>query len=198
MRIYAERPFRILRQFLSDVLAIGWVVVVALAALAVREVILRLQGPATALADAGESIRNVFDGAARTAGGVPFVGGELSSALGAGAGAGDRIAEAGREQAETIAAVATGTAVLVIVIGILPVLFVWLPLRVRYARLASAAVAVRGLDDDLLALRAITRQPVRRLLKVSADPAAAWRKGDPEVVAGLATLELRRLGLRKP
>jgi len=198
MRIYAERPVRILRQLVGDVLAVGWVVVVVLAALAVREVILRLQGPATALADAGTSIAGVFTGAAQTAGKVPFVGGDLSSALGQGTGAGERIAAAGREQVETIASVATGTAVVLIIIGVLPVLFLWLPLRIRYARAASAAVAVRDLDDDLLALRAMTRLPVRKLLSVSPDPAAAWRASDAEAIRGLAALELARLGLRRP
>jgi hypothetical protein len=198
MRIYAERPVRILRQLVADVLAIGWVVVVVLAALAVREVILRLQGPATALADAGTSIAGVFTGAAQTAGKVPFVGGDLSAALGQGTGAGERIAAAGREQVETIASVASGTAVVLIIIGVLPVLFLWLPLRIRYARAASAAVAVRDLDDDLLALRAMTRLPVRKLLSVSPDPAAAWRASDAEAIRGLAALELARLGLRRP
>jgi hypothetical protein len=198
MRIYAERPVRILRQLVADVLAFGWVVVVVLAALAVREVILRLQGPATALADAGTSIAGVFTGAAQTAGKVPFVGGDLSAALGQGTGAGERIAAAGREQVETIASVASGTAVVLIIIGVLPVLFLWLPLRIRYARAASAAVAVRDLDDDLLALRAMTRLPVRKLLSVSPDPAAAWRASDAEAIRGLAALELARLGLRRP
>ncbi len=198
MRIYAERPVRILRQLVADLTAIGWVVVVVMAALLVREVILRLQGPATALADAGTSIAGVFTGAAETAGKVPFVGGDLSTALGAGTGAGERIAAAGREQAETIASVATGTAAVLILIGVMPVLFVWLPLRIRYARAAGAAVAVRDLDDDLLALRALTRLPVRRLLQVSPDPAAAWRAGDTEAIRGLAALELAQLGLRRP
>lgn len=198
MRMYAERPVRLVRQLVADTLAIAWVVLVVMGALAVRGVILTLQKPASALAEAGASIASVFDGAARTAGGVPFVGGDLSSALGAGIGAGDRIAQAGREQAEAIASVATGTAWVLILIGILPVLLVWLPLRVRYALAASAAVAIRDVDDDLLALRAITRRPVRRLLKVSPDPAAAWRAGDADVIRGLAALELAQLGLGRP
>ncbi|MDN5857068.1 MAG: hypothetical protein L0H84_00455 [Pseudonocardia sp.] len=198
MRIYAERPVRIVRQVVADGLAIGWVVVVVMAALFARALILRLQGPATALAEAGATIAGVFDGAARTAGNVPFVGDDLSSALGSGTGAGERIAAAGREQVETIASLATGTTVVLIVIGLLPVLLGWLPLRIRYARAASAAVAVRDLDDDLLALRAMTRLPVRRLLRVAPDPAAAWRSGDTAAIRGLAALELARLGLRRP
>ena len=91
-----------------------------------------------------------------------------------------------------------GTAVGIVVLGALPVLVLWLPLRLRYARLARSAVAVRSVDTDLLALRAIARRPVRRLLAVTPDPAAAWRRDDRDVVHALAALELRSLGLRPP
>ena len=83
-------------------------------------------------------------------------------------------------------------------LGALPVLLMWLPLRLRYARLARSAVTARAVDTDLLALRAITRRPVRRLLKIAPDPAAAWRRDDRDVVRALAALELRSLGLRCP
>jgi hypothetical protein len=88
--------------------------------------------------------------------------------------------------------------VLVAMVGVLPALVIWLPLRIRYARLAGAAVACRERDADLLALRALTSVPVRRLRTVTDDPASSWRRGDPDVVRALAALELRRLGLRAP
>jgi hypothetical protein len=147
---------------------------------------------------AGESIRGAFDSAARTAQQVPFVGDDLARGLGSGTGAGEALTAAGREQLETIAAVALGTAIGSVLLGALPVLLVWLPLRIRYARTARSAVAVRSVDSDLLALRAMTRLPVRRLLRVSPDPAAAWRRDDRAVVHSLAALELRSLGLRAP
>ncbi|MFC4948740.1 hypothetical protein [Pseudonocardia sp. GCM10023141] len=198
MRIYAERPVRIARQLLADLMAVGWVVLCVLVALTARDLILRLQSPARALASAGESIRGAFDGAARTAGGVPFVGGELARALGAGTGAGQSLAAAGQDQVDTIAGVATGTAVLIVALGVLPVLLIWLPLRIRYARAARSAVIVRNADSDLLALRAMARLPIRKLLAVSPDPAAAWRRDERDVVHGLAALELRSLGLKVP
>ncbi|MGH3862203.1 hypothetical protein [Actinokineospora sp.] len=50
---------------------------------------------------------------------------------------------------------------------------------------------------DLLALRALVTQPLSRL--ASAGPVGAGRRtGDPETVAGLATRELRKLGLHPP
>src|SRR5688500_357999 len=198
MRIYAERPGRAGLQLLADLLAVGWIALCVYVARTAEEFLLRLQGPARTLTGAGESIRGAFDDAARTASGVPFVGDDLARALGTGTGAGDSLANAGREQMEAIASVAFGTAVAIVVLGALPVLLTWLPLRRRYARRARSAVTARTVDTDLLALRAITRLPVRRLLKIAPDPAAAWRRDDRPVVRALAALELRSLGLRSP
>jgi hypothetical protein len=198
MRIYAERPGRAGLQLLADLLAVGWIALCVWVARTAEEFLLRLQGPARTLTGAGESIRGAVDDAARTASGVPFVGDDLARALGTGTGAGDSLANAGREQMEAIASVAFGTAVAIVVLGALPVLLTWLPLRLRYARQARSAVTARAVDTDLLALRAITRLPVRRLLKIAPDPAAAWRRDDRPVVRALAALELRSLGLRSP
>jgi hypothetical protein len=198
MRIYAERPARAALQLLADLLAVGWIALCVYVARTTQDLLLRLQEPARTLAGAGTSIRTAFDDAARTASGVPFVGDDLARALGTGTGAGDSLAAAGNQQVEAIATFAFGTAVAIVVLGAMPVLMVWLPLRVRYARLTRSAVTARAVDTDLLALRAITRRPVRSLLKIAPDPAAAWRRDDRAVVRALAALELRSLGLRSP
>ncbi|WP_214403328.1 hypothetical protein [Pseudonocardia lacus] len=198
MRFYAERPTRFLLQIVVDVLVVAWVWLCVDVASTAREVLLRLQTPANTLSGAGDGIRGVFDEAARTAGELPLVGEDLARALGAGTGAGDSIATAGRDLAGTVGTIASGTAIGIVVLGALPVVLTWLPLRLRYARSAASAAQVRGVDTDLLALRAITNRPVRRLLRVSPDPAAAWRRDDREAVQALAALELRALGLRAP
>jgi hypothetical protein len=198
MRIYAERPGRLFLQLLADLLAIGWIALCVVVARAAHDLVLGLQAPAQALAGAGDSIGGAFDEAARTASGVPFVGDDLARALGAGTGAGQSLAAAGRDQVEAIATAALGTGVVLLLLGALPVLLTWLPLRVRYARQARSAVTARAVDTDLLALRAITRRPVAQLLRVSPDPAAAWRRDDRAVVHALAALELRSMGLRAP
>ena len=61
--------------------------------------------------------------------------------------------------------------------------------RIRSARIS---------DLDLFALRALARQPMHVLAKVSDDPAGAWRARDREVVTALAALELRDSGLSLP
>ena len=198
MRFYAERPGRAGLQLMADLLAAGWIWLTVVVARTVHDFVLALQGPARTLADAGESVRAAFDNAARTASTVPFVGDDLAQALGAGTGAGDSLIASGREQMEAIARVAFGTTVATVLLGAMPVLLLWLPLRIRYARLARSAVTARAVDSDLLALRAITRRPVRSLLRITPDPATSWRRDERAVVHELAALELRSLGLRRP
>ncbi|MDT7751072.1 MAG: hypothetical protein QOD96_4734 [Pseudonocardiales bacterium] len=196
MKLYAERPGRVARQLLADLLGLAWLAGFGWAAAGARELMLRLQVPANSLTNAGTSIGDAFAGAARTAAKVPFVGAQLAAALDTGRAAGQSLAGVGEQQLTTIAELATGTAVLVALVGALPALVLWLPLRIRYARLAGAAVACRERNADLLALRALTAVSVRRLRAVTEDPASGWRRNDPDVVRRLAALELRRLGLR--
>ena len=71
------------------------------------------------------------------------------------------------------------------------------------AALADATLhAVRFVDAnedlDLFALRAMARQPLHVLARISDDPAGAWRRQDRRVVHALATLELKEEGLRPP
>jgi hypothetical protein len=196
MRIYAERPGRVLLQLLADAGALAWVYFVVQFARAARDVVLQLHGPARRLVGAGDAIRGAFDSAAATAAGVPFVGDDLARALGTGSTAGDSLSSSGREIAAT--ATTAGTAVLaaVVLLGVVPVVAVWLTLRVRWVRAASSARTARAADPDLLALQALTRRPTRLLLAVTSEPGAAWRGGDPEAVAALAAVELDALGLR--
>ncbi|MGH3612897.1 MAG: hypothetical protein ACRDRK_09945 [Pseudonocardia sp.] len=198
MRFYAERPGRAGAQLLADVLVLGWVAVCVTVAQAARALIGQLEAPGRALVDSGDAIRGTFDDAARTAGGVPFVGDDLARAFATGTGAGESLAEAGRGQVEAVSAVALGAAVGIVLLAAVPVVLIWLLLRVRYARAAGSAIAARRVDTDLLALRAMTRLPIRQLLSVSPDPAAAWRHEDRAVVGRLAALELASLGLRAP
>ncbi|HEY0816264.1 MAG TPA: hypothetical protein VGE11_23560 [Pseudonocardia sp.] len=198
MRFYAERPGRAALQLLADLLVIGWVALVVVAGVTVKHFVERLENPAMSLQSAGESVRSTFADAAHTAAGIPLIGSDLAAALDRGTGAGAALTAAGRQQAETIATAALGVGIGIVALGVVPVLFVWAAIRVRYARRAGSASTARTLDLDLLALRALTHQPTHRLLAVAADPATAWRRDDPAVVRDLAALELRALGLRPP
>jgi hypothetical protein len=69
---------------------------------------------------------------------------------------------------------------------------------VRWMRRAGAAAALRAAPAgrDLLALRALATQPLRRLAALGPDVAESWRRGDDTTVDALAALELRGLGMR--
>ena len=139
MRIYAERPGRALLQLLADAGALAWVYFVVQFAQAARDVVLQLQGPAGRLVGAGDAIRSAFDNAAATASGVPFVGDDLARALGNGSTAGDSLSASGREIAATAATAGTAVLAAVVLLGVVPVVAVWLTLRVRWVRAAASA-----------------------------------------------------------
>lgn len=198
MRLYAERPERYGLQLAADVLAAAWLVVAVVAGVAVHDGLLALQAPGRALTEAGGRIGGTFSGAADAARAIPFLGEDLARAIEPAAGSGADLARAGQEYGDSIGTLALWAGVLIPLVALLPVLLGWLPLRLRYARRAGAAVAARETCPGLLALRALGRAPVRRLTAVAPDPAAAWRAGDPEVIHRLAALELSTLGLRAP
>lgn len=196
MKLYAERPGRRLAQLSTDAVALSWLVVGSWLAWWTFKQLLRLQAPGQQLVQTGNDISGVFADGAAAAGRAPVVGDELAAALGSGTEAGAALARAGRTQAEAVATLATGAAILIVLVVLLPVLFWWLPARWRYARAAGAAATARASDTELLALRALVHLPPRHLLAVSDQPAASWRSRDPVVCRRLAELELTRLGLR--
>jgi hypothetical protein len=198
--VYAERPRRRARQFVADVAVLTWVAVVVSLAIALHELVLNLQGPGRDLGAAGAGVRDTFNGAAETASGVPFVGDDLAGALSGGTRAGDSLVTAGAQEVAAIDALASGLAWAVVLLAVLPVLAVWVTLRVRWMIAARAVIVLRDgvYDADLLALRALTLGSPRRLARRVPDAADGWRRGDPHVLARLADLELGRLGLQGP
>jgi hypothetical protein len=198
--VYAERPRRRIRQFVADVAVLTWVAVVVSLGITLHDVVLRLQGPGRDLGAAGSGVRDTFNGAAQTASGVPFVGDDLAGALSGGTRAGDSLVTAGAQEVAAVDALASGLAWAVVLLAVLPVLAVWVTLRVRWMVAARAVIVLRDgvYDADLLALRALTLGSPRRLARRVPDAADGWRRGDPHVLARLADLELGRLGLQGP
>ncbi|CAM02090.1 hypothetical protein A8924_3201 [Saccharopolyspora erythraea NRRL 2338] len=196
MRIYAERHLQAARQVVFDLLAIAWIAGGIWWAFALRDSVLELGAPGRKLIDAGANLERTFGRASASADQVPFVGAELAGALDLGTDAGKVVAEAGHNQVEAVAWAAGAAAAGVVAVVLLVALPFWLLPRVRYARAATVAVNMRTAAPDLLALRALTELPPSRLMEVSADPAAAWRDNDREIIEQLASLRLGALGLR--
>lgn len=200
MTIYAQTPWRRARQLFGDVLVLCWVVLWVRAGLWVHEVVGRLAAPGRTLEDAGSSLSDGLTSAGDTVARVPLVGDDVRTPFDAAGGAADSIAHAGVEVQQGVAQLALLLGLLIAAVPILLVVAVWLWSRIRFVSRARAAQGIldSAADLDLFALRALATQPVRALARVSDDPANAWRRGEPEVITALASLELRSLGLRAP
>lgn len=204
MKLYADTDGRRSLQLAGDLLLAGWVYLWVRLALAVREATLSLARPGEEIADAGTGLADRLREAGDAVGGLPLVGDEVSAPFEGAGGAADRIAAAGTAQVEAVTSLASWLALAVGTVPVLLALAVYLPPRWRFVRDATAAARLLdGAGDpagqlSLFALRALSRQPLHRLARVGRDPAGAWRRGDPEVIAALAALELRDTGLAVP
>jgi hypothetical protein len=198
--LYAQLPARRARQVTGDLVVVAVLAVSVWVALQVRELVLTLRAPGERLIEAGSRLQGTFEGAAESAGRIPGFGDALADGLGRGSGAGESIVSVGRSQVALVDGLATWATILLIVLPVLVVAVGWLPWRLWYLRRSGIArrLAVTG-QQDLLALRALTRLPPQRLATVcgpGVDPATAWRRGDPDLVPALAAAELRSHGLR--
>jgi hypothetical protein len=162
--------------------------------------VMLLARPGEEIESAGNGLADRLRDAGDAVGDAPLLGDELESPFAGAGDAADELAGAGTSQVEAVQQLADWLAFAVGAIPILLALAVYLPLRWRFVREATAGQRFvdATADLDLFALRALTRQPMHRLARISDDPAAAWRAQDPVVVRRLATLELRDVGLRPP
>ncbi len=200
MKLYADLPARRTAQLLGDLLVVVWVVVWVKVGHAVHDATARLEGAGRQMQSAGNGIGRNMRTASGAVSDVPLVGDKLRQPFDQVGRAATSLSRAGVEQQQDVAHLAT---VLGLVVALLPIVLavgVWLPRRIRFARLAGAAQQLVDADADLdlFALRAMSRQPMHLLARISPDPAGAWRRREPEVVRALAVLELRSAGLRPP
>ncbi|WP_203711745.1 hypothetical protein [Asanoa siamensis] len=199
MKIYADRFPRFFVQALTDLLVVAWVYAWIRAAFWLHDQVEKLGVPGQKLEGAGSALAANLAEAGSKVGGVPLVGDELTAPFEKAAGAANSVAEAGQAQQEVVGDLALALAVITAVVPILFVVLLWLPLRARWVRRASAAARVRKspAGRDLLALRALATQPLGRLAKLGPDVAESWRRSDDSTVDALAALELKSLGLRQ-
>lgn len=200
MQLYAASSARRTRQVVLDVVVLAWVLLavwlgaqVQDAATAVADQVARVDSAGSDLAGGLAEAGDVLDE-------TPLIGDEVAAPFDGAARSSTDIARAGADTAasiETLGAwLGVGTA-----LGLVLLVAPWyVPQRVRFVVTATlvARHLARDGDPDLLALRALARQPVGRVLQQVPDAAARWRAGDPEAVASLAAMELRDLGLAGP
>lgn len=198
MKLYADRAVPRMRQLITDLIVVAWVYVWIRVAMRLFDLIQKLAVPGQKLEAAGNGLADNLGKVGDKIGDVPVAGKSLAAPFGDAAKAARSLAGAGQEQQDVINQLAWVLSVMLLAVPLALVLFVWLPLRIRWVRRASAAAKLRGVQAgrDLLALRALATQPLGRLVKLDPDIATAWRRGDPDAVESLAQLHLRRLGLR--
>lgn len=197
MKVYADSPGRRTAQIVGDVFLLCFVAVCVWAGRAVANGIGALRGPADGLASAGNSFQQNMTGAASQVGGIPLVGDTLKSPFESLSGTGQQIANVGVSMGTTVDTIAKVTGIAVAAVPIFVALCLWLLVRGRFVRKASAAAKlVRSQGAmELFAFRALTRQPLRRLAPLGPDLAGRFRDGDPVVVRQLALLEMRSCGV---
>ena len=199
MKWYADSPGHQSIQIVADVFLLCFLAVSAWLGKEVNDGISTLRGPADGLTSAGDSFRGQHVGGGRDRGRHPVAGWRNSSTFEAvwrdggertglcrdvgrvdgghgGADGGDR---RGRLP-DRDGAVGVGV----------------LPDPVRAARDGGVPVGWRSERSmELFALRALTRQPLRRLAPLGPDLAGRFRDGDPVLVHQLAALELTSCGV---
>jgi hypothetical protein len=199
-KLYADDQGRQARQIVGDFLLLFWVATWWRISESVHDATLKLAGPGRQMRESGTGLASKMRDAASAVDGAPFIGDKLRSPFDGAGSAADQLASAGRAQIEAVQDLAFWLQLAVALVPILLALAVYVPKRWRFVRQASAAQRFvdGGEDLDLFALRALSRQPMHRLARISDDPAGAWRRGDAAVVRRLAELELRTVGLKPP
>jgi len=197
VKLYADRLPLAIRQLFLDLAVVIWVYAWIRAGLWVHDLVLKLGVPGQKLEGAGTGLADNLADAGGKVGRVPLVGDQLTAPFSKAAEAARSLADAGREQQEVVQNLALVLSLLLVAVPLALVLFLWLPLRVRWMRRAGVAAKVRDepAGKDLLALRALASQPLNRLTRLGPDIAQSWRNGDADAVDALAALELKQLGL---
>jgi hypothetical protein len=199
MKCYADRPALRSRQILADVLVAAWVLLWLKIADVTHDAVLRLRAPGREMEQAGTSLAGHLGRAAEGAGALPLVGDSVASPLRSAAGGGDRLASAGRAQQDAVELLGNGVFLLLFAVPVVSVVAVWLVLRLRWARQASAAVRLLrdGGPLEVFAHRAVAHASLRELAR-QRKALTGWAEADPASVEELARWELRRLGLDLP
>lgn len=200
MKLYADLPGRRTLQILADVGILAWVSAWAWVGRLVHDTTMALAAPGRQLQGAGSGFREQMTNAGNSVRDVPLVGDQIAAPFREAGGAGTRIEQAGTDLVGAVTSLANILGWVTALVPIVIVGFIWLVQRGRFVRRATAAQRFidNAADLDLFALRAMARQPMRKLASISEDPTGAWRRGDEQTIRALALLELRDTGLRPP
>ena len=197
---YSEIPARRARQILGDLWLVAWTALWIWAGIRLHDLVMNLATPALTIAEGAEDLSLSIDEAGAAVAAVPLIGEAMSAPFGGMSDAALGISDAGQATADAVSLLARFLAIALVVVAVMSLAVIWVPMRVIFIRRATAARHFVDANDDLdlFALRAMARQPLHVLARITDDPAGAWRRGDRDVITALATLELRDEGLQPP
>jgi hypothetical protein len=195
--IYAEVPARRARQLAADLLALAWISTWSWLSFQVYGWVDRLGASGVKIQNSGEGLAANITATAEKLHHLPVVGGQVSAPLNRAAAAARSVATAGQGEQHLVHNLAVLFVVVILLGPVALGILSWLPRRIRWALAASTAARLRQhpAGIDLLAMRALANQPLRRLAALDIDQLTAWRGGQPAAAHALARLELRQLGL---
>jgi hypothetical protein len=195
VKIYAERPSRIARQVGGDLAFVGWSAAWILLGLRLHDELDRLSQPTRRVGEASTGLANALTGTSEQVRSLQLVGDILASPFEAIIASARELATASANGQESIMRLADLAVPLTAAFPILFALTVWLALRGRWIRRASAVARLRdeGGSDGLLAAQALTAVRVDELARfeLADDPLS-----DEASRRRLAAYALRRLGLQ--
>ncbi len=194
---YATTPGRLAAQLFSDFAIFLWSLIWLLVGTAVYDAISTIAEAGRQVEIGANGIAGNLASAGQGAQQIPVVGDAVSKPLASASAAALDIAGAGHSLDTTAGWLAVLLSLAVVAVPLLIVVIPWLFLRLRFFRRkwTVTGLAATPAGEQLLALRALTNRPPRRLAAISADPVGGWRHEDPVTIRALAALELRAAGI---
>lgn len=194
---YSTRPGRLAAQLFSDFTVVIWTAIWLLVGLAVYDAISTIAEAGRQVESGAHGIAGNLASAGHSAQHIPLVGDDVSKPLTSASQAALDIAGAGHDLDTTASWLAVLLAMAVVALPILIAVLPWFFLRLRFFRrkLTVTALAATPAGEQLLALRALTNRPPRKLAAISPDPVGGWRREDAFTIRALAALELRSAGI---
>ena len=195
MKFYAERPSRLAAQVCGDLLLAGWMAGWLWLGLRLHDEIEALARPTRRVGEASTGLANALTGTSDQVRNLQLVGDVLAAPFDAIIAGTRELATASTTSQESLARLADLAVPLTALFPVLFALTLWLALRGRWIRRATAVTRLRrtGEGEGLLAAQALTSARIDQLAGFDLDdnPLA-----DPVSRRRLAMFALRQLGLR--